>query len=84
MKKVIQNPLLMEPRTIALVLALAVGLGLAVHENFFAAGLAVLAFVAAHWTTQKAREYLRGFNSLRMGRVYNKLGRMRVEVRAKS
>ena len=63
----------MEPRTIALVLALAVGLGLAVHENFFAAGLAVLAFVAAHWTTQKAREYLRGFNSLRMGRVYNKL-----------
>ena len=57
--KRIERLLLMEPRTIALLLGLAVGLGLAVNEMFFAAVLVLILIVTGHWTMQKGREHLR-------------------------
>ena len=57
--KQIQPLLLLEPRTIVLLLGLAVGVGLAVNEIFFIVGLVVVLLIAGHWTMQKGHEYLR-------------------------
>ena len=51
----------MEARTGVLVIGLAVGLALAVHEFFFVIALGVVLLAAAEWTAQKADEYLRDF-----------------------
>jgi hypothetical protein len=55
----------MEARTATLLLALAVGLALAVHEFFLFVALGVMLLVAAEWTVQEGEKYLRYFRMRR-------------------
>ena len=49
---------IMEPRMMALLVGMAIGLGITVHEFFFVVGLGIVLVVAVEWTTRTAREYL--------------------------
>jgi type IV secretory pathway TrbD component len=46
-----------EPRTIALLAGLAVGLGIIVHEFFFWVAVGIWAFAASEWVRQREREH---------------------------
>ncbi len=53
--------LIMEARTAALLIAFAVGLGIAVHPFFFLVALAIFLVAVMEWTTEKLGEYLHTF-----------------------
>jgi len=59
--KTIQKLPMMEARTVALLLGLAIGLGIAVHECFFVMALGIVLVVAVEWTAQTIQDYLRDF-----------------------
>ena len=61
MKKMQKVPV-MEARTVALLIGLSVGMGLAVHQFFFVVALGVVLLAAAEWTAQKADEYFCDFH----------------------
>ena len=52
---------IMEARTAGLLIAFAVGLGIAVHPFFFVVALATFVVAIMEWTTEKVREYLQAF-----------------------
>jgi hypothetical protein len=54
---------IMEPRTMALLVALAIGLGIALHEFFFVVALCIVLIVAVEWTARTACEYLHDLRS---------------------
>lgn len=45
-----------EPRTIALLAGLAVGLGIIVHQVFFLVALGIWAFAASEWIRQREHD----------------------------
>lgn len=49
---------MMETRTVALLTALALGLGLAFHPLFFALAAGIFLFGVAQWTEQETRKFL--------------------------
>jgi hypothetical protein len=59
--KTIQKFPMMEARTVALLVGLAIGLGIAVHELFFVAALGIVLVAALEWTAQRIHEYLHDF-----------------------
>jgi hypothetical protein len=52
---------IMEARTAGLLIAFAVGLGIAVHPFFFLVALAIFLVAIMEWTTEKLGEYLQTF-----------------------
>ena len=50
--KTIQKLPMMEARTVALLVGLTVGLGIAVHEFFFVVALGIVLVVAGEWTAR--------------------------------
>jgi hypothetical protein len=50
------------PEAVAVVLGLAVGLGLALHEVFFLLPLVFLLGLECEWTAEKAHEFFRHFH----------------------
>lgn len=52
---------MIEPRTVAVLAALAVGFGIAVHPFFFVVGLMIVLLPVMEWTTQKLGDYLHSF-----------------------
>ena len=52
---------MIETRTVAMLLALAVGLGIALHPLFFVVALLIVLLATAEWTTQKLGDYLHTF-----------------------
>lgn len=59
--KTIQKLPMMEARTVALLIGLAIGLGIAVHEFFFVVALGIVLVVALECTAQRIYEYLHDF-----------------------
>jgi hypothetical protein len=59
--KTIQKLPMMEARTVALLIGLAIGLGIAVHEFFFVVALGIVLVVVVEWTAQRVHEYLHDF-----------------------
>jgi hypothetical protein len=54
---------MMEARTVAVLVGLAIGLEIAVHEVFFLVALGIVLVAAAEWTAQRTYEFLREFRS---------------------
>jgi hypothetical protein len=59
--RVMKNIPSMQMRTVILLLAFAVGLGIAVHPFFFIVALLVILVAMAEWTAEKLWEYVRAF-----------------------
>ena len=59
--KTIQKLPMMGARTVALLVGLTVGLGIAVHEFFFVVALGIVLVVALECTAQRIYEYLHDF-----------------------
>lgn len=59
--KTIQKLPIMEARTVVVLVALTIGLGIAVHEIFFVIALGIVLVEAVEWTVQKICEYLHDF-----------------------
>ena len=51
----------MQMRTVVLLLAFAIGLGIAVHSFFFIVALLIILIAMVEWTAEKLLEYLRTF-----------------------
>lgn len=56
--KTIQKVPMMGTRTVAVLVGLAIALGIAVHTFFFIVALAIALVVALGWTLQQVQEYL--------------------------
>ena len=56
---------IIEARTVVLLIALAIGCGLAVHPLFFAVAVGMALLVAIEWTLNELRKFLVQFRTSR-------------------
>ncbi len=54
---------LIEPRKIAVITGVAIGLGLVVHAFFLLVALVIALFVVTEWTVHQIEEHLRAFRA---------------------